>query len=658
MRFTQVLLQIQISPATAHTRNGLNYAAYGRIIQHCTDHRLVRGAKLLHAKLIVSGVTLNNYLASKLISCYSKTNNLFYAHKVFDEIPNRNTFSWNALFMGYSMNNRHTDTLDLFRCFLSACSASVKPDNYTVTCVLKALSSLGCELSLGKRFHCFIVRNRLDFDIYVVNGLITYYCRCDDIDAARKLFDFVYNKDLVSWNSMMAGYAQGGCYEKCKELYFEMLGLEDIRPDEFTMISVLQACAQSSDLNLGLKVHQFVIDNDIKMDLPVFNALIAMYAKCGSLDYAKQIFEEMSEKDEISYGSIISGYMFHGFVDKAMNLFREMERPGLSTWNTVISGQFQNKQYETVVDLFYEMQVNGFKPNTVTLSNIFPTLSQLSNLKGGKEIHAYAIRHRYDKNIYVATATIDTYAKLGFLEGAQTVFDQSDKRSVIIYTSLISAYSAHGEVKAALNLFNKMIEEGTQPDSVTFTSILSACAHSGEVDIAWRIFNSMQPRYNIQPLMEHYACMVDVLSRAMKISEALNLIKKMPFDPSARIWGALLNGASICNNVEVGKFAFDHLLKIEPENTGSYMLMANLYSRTSRWEEAENVRDMLDSLGLKKITGSSWIETPNGMQTFMAKDVSNERTEEIYATLEELVDLMREQRYEASKDLHEEIVVA
>ncbi|KAK1429361.1 hypothetical protein QVD17_11569 [Tagetes erecta] len=656
------LAHIQIPHATAQSihhniiPNGLNYTAYGNLIQHCSDHRLFRQAKLIHCKLIISSVTLDNYLASKLITCYAKSNDLFYAHKVFDEIPNRNTFSWNALLMGYSLNNRHADAVKLFWSLLSSSSVSVKPDNYTVTCVLKALSSLGYEVSIGKRLHCYIIRNGLDFDIFVVNALITFYCRCDEIDLARRLFDCACHKDLVSWNSMIAGYSKGGFFEKCKEFYFKMMDLEDVRPNELTVISVLQACAQSNDLDLGMKVHRYVLDNEVKIDLPVCNAFIAMYAKCGSLDYAKQIFEEMSEKDEISYGSLIYGYMLHGFVDKAMDLFRTMDKPGLSTWNGVISGQFQNRNYEAVVNLCHEMQIYGFKPDMVTLSNIFPTLSHLSNLKGGKEMHAYAIRHNYDTNIYVATAIIDTYAKLGFLKGAQVVFNQSKKKSVVIFTSLISAYSAHGEVESALDLFNNMIDKGIQPDPVTFTSVLSACAHSGLVDEAWRIFNSMLEIYNIQPLMEHYACMVGVLSRALKLNEAINFMKKMPFEPSARVWGALLNGASVSGDVEIGKFACDHLFEIEPENTGNYVIMANLYSQAGRWEEAENVRRMLNNIGLKKIAGCSWIETPGGMQSFIAKDVSNGKTEEIYATLGGLFNLMKDERYAASESFHEESV--
>ncbi|CAK9164748.1 unnamed protein product [Ilex paraguariensis] len=481
-------------------------------------------------------------------------------------------------------------------------------------------------------------------------------CWCDDMASARTLFHWMPERDLVTWNSMISGFSQCGFHEDCKRLYKEMLALEYLRPNGVTVVSVLQACSQSNDLVLGMEVHRFVIENEIEMELSVCNSIIALYAKCGSLNYARELFEEMSEKDEITYGAIISGYMVHGFVDHAMKLFREMKNPVLSTWNAVISGQVQNNHHEGVLDLVREMQAFGCRPNTVTLSSILPTLSYFSNLKGGKEIHAYTIRNSHDKNIYVATAIIDTYAKLGHINGAQRVFERSKDRSVIVWTAIISAHAAHGDAKAALSLFDEMLDDGTQPDPVTFTAVLAACAHSGLVKDAWTIFEAIFPEYGIPPSVEHYACMVGVLSRAGKLSEAVEFIKQMPIEPSGKVWGALLNGASVSGDVELGKFVCDHLFEMEPENTGNYIIMANLYSRAGRWQEAENVREKMKSIGLEKIPGSSWIETFGGVQKFIARDVSNERVEEIYGMLEGLLEIMIEEGYVFMDEFDEESV--
>lgn len=599
--------------------NSIDYSFYGHLIQRCADGRRVRQGKQLHARLILSSTVLDNFLASKLITFYSKIQQLREAHHVFDEIPVKNTFSWNALLIGYSVNNFYSETLQLFSAFMNANPCwdhpSAKPDNFTVTCVLKALSGTGVvsneDSGFGKVIHCYVVKNGFDSDVFVSNGLITYYSRCDDLVSARRMFDVMPERDLVSWNSMISGYSQSGFYEECKKLYREMLDLVEFRPNEVTVVSILQACAYSSDLILGLEVHKYVIQNHITMDLSICNSIVALYAKCGSLDFARELFEEMSEKDDITYSALISGHMLHGFVDEAMNLFKRMKNPGLSVWNAVVSGQVQNNQKEGALHLIQEMQILGLKPNSITISSIFPVVSSFSNLNAAKEIHGYTIRNDYDRYVYVATAIIDAYGKMGFMHGAELVFHKAKKvTSVIIWTAMISAYAGHGYSNRALCSFNEMVKNGIKPDSVTFTAVLSACAHTGMVTEAWEIFQSLVPKYGIEPLAEHYACMVGVLTRAGNISEAVKFVNEMPIEPTAKIWGALLDGASCSSDLELGKFICNHLFEMEPESTGNYMVMANLYSKAGRWEEAEDVRGKMDEIGLKKIAGSSWIQNP------------------------------------------------
>ncbi|XVE76279.1 hypothetical protein DITRI_Ditri12bG0159300 [Diplodiscus trichospermus] len=632
--------------------SNLNYGAFGHLIQHFTNHNLPRQAKQLHARIVLSSVIPDSFLASKLISFYSKINSIRQAHYLFDKIPRKSTFSLNALLIAYSQHEMFADTLRLF----SSYGNVIRPDNFTITSLLKALWNSVCEKVLAKEVHCFVLRGGFNEDVFVSNGLITYYSKCEEFGLARKVFDKMFKRDIVSWNSMISGYSRGGFYEECKALYKEMVNSLELRPNGVTVLSVLQACGQSSDLILGMEVHRFIVENGIEMDVLICNALIALYAKCGSLDYASELFEVMSDKDEVTYGSLIYGFMFHGFTEKAMEIFRKLEHPGLSTWNSVISGLFQDKQYDRILDLVSEMQACGFRPNAVTLSSILPTFSYFSNLKGGKEIHAYAVRNNYDRNIYVATALIDTYAKLGFLRGAQEVFNQSQCMSLIIWTAIIAAYAAHGDVNAALSYFNKMLNNGIQPDPVTFTALLSACAHSGMVDEAQKILEAMLEEYGIPPSVEHYACMVGVLSRAGRLSEASEFISKMPVEPNARVWGALLHGASVCDDPELGKLICDHLFEIEPENTGNYVIMANLYSKAGRWKEADMTREKMRNVGLKKISGSSWIETSRGLQSFIAKDRSSERTEEVYVLLEGLLGLMKEEGYTLHDKFDEESV--
>ncbi|KAL2323313.1 hypothetical protein Fmac_027692 [Flemingia macrophylla] len=629
------------------SRPGLDFAAYGSAIQHCSDRRLLRQGRQLHARLILFSVTPDNFLASKLILFYTKSHHAREARKVFDATPHRNTFTWNAMLLGYSFNGMFRHALNLFSSFISSTNPNpnASPDNFTMSCVLKALASSFSRPELAKELHCVVLRRGFDSDVFVLNALIACYCRCDEVGLARHVFDGMSRRDIVTWNAMIGGYSQGRFYDECKGLYLEMLEASGVAPNAVTAVSVMQACGQSMDLAFGVELHRFVKESGIEVDVLLSNAVIAMYAKCGRLDYARELFEGMREKDGVTYGSIISGYMGHGFVDEAMHIFRLVENPGLNMWNAVISGMVQNKKFEGVLDLVREMQGSGLSPNAVTLASVLPSFSFLLNLRGGKEVHGYAIRTGYEQNVYMATTVIDVYGKLGYICGARRVFDLSRSRGLIIWTAIISAYAAHGDACLALGLYAQMLDNGIRPDPVTLTCVLTACAHSGMVDEAWNIFNSMPSKFGIQPLVEHYACMVGVLSRAGKLSEAARFISEMPIEPSAKVWGALLHGASVYGDVEVGKFAFDHLFEMEPENTGNYITMANLYSRAGKWDQADKVRERMKDSGLQKVRGCSWIETSRGSLCFIAKDVSNGRTDEIYALLEGLLGLMREEGY-------------
>ncbi|XP_042475000.1 pentatricopeptide repeat-containing protein At2g37310 [Macadamia integrifolia] len=645
---------IQRMLASLYRSSGLDYGAYGHLIQRCTDNLLVGPGKQIHARIIVLSVVPDNFLASKLLTFYSKSGYLVEAFKVFDKIPHKNIFSWNAMLIACSLHNKHEETLKLFSSLISTSTATVIPDNFTLTCLLKALSSLLPDSGLGKEIHGFVLRHGFESDIFVLNAMVTFYATSGNLNMARKLFNGMLVRDTVSWNSMISGYSQAGMYEDCLKLYREMESSSGLKPDRVTVVSVMQACAHLKDLTFGMEVHQFVIGSKIEVDALVCNSIIGMYAKCGSLDYARELFEEMIERDEVTYGSMIFGYMLHGYVDKAMELFWKMEKPGLSTWNAVVSGLVQNNRHEGIPELLRKMLAAGFRPNSVTLSSVLPTFSFFSNLKCAKQIHGYAIRNNHDENIYVGTAIIDTYAKAGFLQGAHKVFEQLKNRSVIVWTAIISAYAAHGDANSAVFLFREMLTNGIRPDSVTFTAVLAACSHAGVVDEAWKIFDAMLPGYGIQPAVEQYACMVGVLCRAGKLSEAAEFISKMPIEPNAKVWGALLNGASVSGDVELGKFVFEQLFEIEPENTGNYIILANLYSKSGRWDEAERVRENMRKIGLKKIPGCSWIEMSSGQQIFIAGDVSNPRAEEIYEMLEGFAELMREEGYVLVDELHEE----
>ena len=607
----------------------------------------------IHAYAIKSHVYnhKDHSFITKLINFCTETpttSSMAYARHLFDVMPEPDIVRFNSIARGYS---RSLNPIESFTLFVDVLEGGMVPDHYTFPSLLKACAAAK-GLEEGRQLHCLSMKLGLDDDVYVCPSLINMYTECEDVDAARRVFDRILEPCVVSYNAMITGYARRNRPNEALSLFREMQG-KSLKVNEITLLSVLSSCSLLGSLGLGKWIHEYAKKHGFCEYVKVNTALIDMFAKCGSLDYARALFDEMSEKDSVTYGAIISGYMAHGLVKEAMALFSEMESVGLSTWNAVISGLMQNNHHEEVIDLFREMIWCGNRPNTVTLSSLLPSLTYSSNLKGGKEIHAFAIRNGSDSNIYVATSIIDNYAKLGYLQGAQRVFDNCRERSLIVWTAIITAYATHGDSDSACSLFNQMICLGTKPDNVTLTALLSACAHSGESDKAHSIFDSMVTKYGIEPGVEHYACMVSVLSRAGKLSDAMEFISKMPVEPIAKVWGALLNGAYVLGDVEIARFAYDHLVEMEPENTGSYTIMANLYTQAGRWEEAEIVRDKMRRIGLKKIPGTSWIDTGKGLRSFIAKDGSCERSQEMYEMIEGLVESMSDKECIMKQEIDE-----
>ncbi|KAJ0978491.1 hypothetical protein J5N97_013965 [Dioscorea zingiberensis] len=441
-----------------------DFRAFGLLIQHCADHGLKLQGLQLHARLILLSVIPDNYLASKLLSFYSRAGRLRDARKVFDDIPHRNLFAWNAMLLGYALHGPcPSHALNLFSSLLGS---SLSPDAVSISVVLKSLSScLAPSLPrlAEEMIHCFVMRRGFDADLFVSNGLITLYAKFDDLVSARKVFDEMPKRDIVSWNSIISGYSQAGYDEECLKLYSEMgRDLDGVMPNGVTVASVLHSCSQLKDLAFGMSVHQLAVENDVEMDLVVWNSIVGFYAKCGSLDYARRLFEGMPKRDGVSYSAMINGYMSYGVVDQAMELFHKMVNPVLSAWNAMIAGLSQNNRHPDVLAMLHEMQNSGFRPNSVTISSVLPALSFYSTLLGAKQVHGYAIRNDFNQNIYVVTALIDAYGKAGSLSWAQEVFDGSGAGSVIVWTAIISAHAAHGNADAALALFAKMLDACVQ----------------------------------------------------------------------------------------------------------------------------------------------------------------------------------------------------
>eukprot|EP01018_Ginkgo_biloba_P036026 Gb_36260 [translate_table: standard] len=385
------------------------------------------------------------------------------------------------------------------------------------------------------------------------------------------------------------------------------------------------------------------------------SALVAMYAKCGILDNARQVFDKMCQRSVTLWNSVIAGYVDNGHDDEALKqstgmkpdsftrgsasavsaiflkyarlVFDKISQRDVVLWSSMIAGYAQSGHGDEALQLFCEMklaglaakldymecsccrlcpewewcealkffcqmQLAGIKPNTVTITSILPVYSNLASLGKGQVIHAYIVRNGFQLDVFVCSALVDMYLKCGSVNDARRVFDNISKRDVVLWNAMIAGYAMHGQGKDALALFNQMQEMGMKPNNITFTSVL----------------------------LEHYTCMVDLLGRAGRLEEAHAFICRMPLIPDAGEWGALLGACRIHCNVALGELVAEHLFELEPENAGSSVLLSNIYAVAGRWDDVANIRKMMKDRRLRKSPGCSWVEVKN-------RDVEEEKKE-------------------------------
>lgn len=510
------------------------------------------------------------------------------------------------------------------------------PNKFTFPFVIKAASEL-VSFRLGQVFHGMVIKFSLDDNVFILNSLIHFYAICGDLELAYRVFLMIGEKDVVSWNSMISGFVQGGHFDKALELFREMEA-QNVKPDDVTMVGVLSACTKKKDLEFGRWVCSYIEKNEIKMDLTLSNAMLDMYMKCGSIEDAKRLFDKMEEKDIVSWTTMIDGYAKLGEYDVAKCVLDAMPRPGIATWNALISAYEQNGLPKEALATFQELRLSkNVNPDEFTFVSTLAACAQLGAMDVGEWIHANIKKQGIKLNCYLTTSLIDMYSKCGNLEKALEVFHSAERRDVFVWSSMIAGLAMHGHGKAAIDLFFRMKEAKVKPNAITFTNLLCACSHSGLVEEGRMYFNQMGPVYGIIPGVKHYACMVDILGRAGLLKEAMVFIENMPIIPSASVWGALLGACKLHENVELAEQASSRLLELEPENRGALVLLSNIYAKTGKWNNVSELRKRMRVSGLKKEPGCSSIEVNGIIHKFHAADNSHPLCKDIYSKLYEIV---------------------
>eukprot|EP01018_Ginkgo_biloba_P022189 Gb_02998 [translate_table: standard] len=597
-----------------HKGTSFDSTTYASLLQGCVNTKALADGKKLHAHMMKTGFDADMFAGNNLVNMYAKCGSLVYARQVFDKMAERNVVSWTTMIAGYVQQGYVEEALKLFSPMQWF---GVKPNQFTFASILRACSG-GAALEAGRQYHAYVVKDGFESNSFVGNALLDMYAKCGSVVNTRKMFDKMHNRDVVSWNAMIAGYAQCGYDEEALELFGQMQRV-GLNWDCTTFSTVLGVCASLAALELGKQLHTLVIKTRGQSNVFVGSTLVDMYAKCGRVEDARLVFDKMQVRNVVSWTAMIAGYGQHGNGEETLKLFSEMLQEGI-------------------------------KVNEFTYAIVLSACSMLSALKHGKQIHGHITKTGFLAHLLVGNVLIDMYAKSGSIESARNVFDKIIQTDVVSWNSIIAGHAQHGLYKEAFQLFQKMQMIGVSPNHITFVGVLSACSHGGLVDEGYYYLNYMNQIHGITPQMEHYTCMIGLLGHAGRLDEAEEFVNKMPFEPDVVAWRTLLAACRIHGNMELGKRVAECVLQFEPQDPGTYVLLSNMYAVAGRWEDVAKVRKMMKDRGVKKEPGLSWIEVKNRVHVFLVGDRAHPQTEAIYTELERLIRKMKKAGYVPNTD--------
>ncbi|MCD7463149.1 hypothetical protein HAX54_050041 [Datura stramonium] len=558
-----------------------DYTIFSNIIQLCIDLKAHKRGRLVHSHLITTGFPSNVHLGTKLIIFYTMSNDMVSARKMFHKLPERNVVSWTALLSGYSRNGDSQEALNMF---VTMRREGVRANQFTYGSVLRACTSVSC-MTLGKQIQGCIQKSRFVDNLYVQSALVDFNSKCGEMEDAFCVFESMAERDLVSWNVMISGYAFRG-YNIDAFLLFRWMFRQGILPDCFTLGSVLRASVGGGKYDGLAKIsmiHGCIVRLGYGSYSIISGALVDAYVKCGELANANYVYKKMQNKDRISCTALITGYAREG------------------------------KNSSECLELFCQLHRNHREIDSIILCSMINICANTASLSLGRQLHAIAIKYQSTLDVAMSNALVDMYAKTGEIEDANNVFQHMTDKNVISWTSMISAYGVHGRGVDAVSYFKKMECEGFEPNDITFLSLLFACSHNGLTAEGWECFSKMVKKYKIVPRDEHYSCLVDIFARSGCLNESYDLICRMNIKPSASLWGSVLGACSIYGNMDLGKVAARHLCNMEPTNAVSYVVLASMYSAAGLWDSAWKARDVVQTRRLPKDPGYSLFHSGNDM---------------------------------------------
>jgi pentatricopeptide repeat protein len=649
----------------------------------------------LHTESVMMGLDRDAFVGTSLVCMYAKCGFVEDSRDVFQRLPDRDVVSWNAQIAGYLDAG---DGQEALNCFTAMKMQGMSPDSVTYSVSLKACGLLR-SIARGREIHTEIMLAAIEKDLSISNSLIAMYAKCGFLSEAQHVARNMLVKDVSSWTSLIAGYADHGPAQAALD-YIETMQLEGLSPDAVILACSLNACCLLGDLKEAQSKHADIVQRGFEEDSSVGSSLISMYAKLGAVAEAQNAFDKLRTRGVVEWTALTTGYAEYGLHKEAMTCLDLMEQDGIApnsvtficaltacgildeaqrgqdihtsiilrglesglqvgnsliamygrcgllveahavfqklpskdavSWNALISACVEQGLGRAALDVFDEMQMQGQAPDAVTFLNILKACGDLGALDVGREIHRKLKGCGYGSEPSLSNSAISMYAKCGSLTEAQEVFDTLQVRDVVAWSSIIKAYGVNHRGEKAARCFEDMERERVKPDAIAFACLLLACSHSRLVHEGIGYFKAMREKHGVVPEAEHYASIVDLLARSGRLYEAEQFVTAW-CPASGAAWSALLSGCKTYGEVELGSRCFRQLVDTNPDVATWYVLMADLYAMAGRRDDAMLVEGLRKHVGAAKRRASASIEIDKQVHEFVVG--SNEHGYEKIAAL-------------------------
>lgn len=508
------------------------------VLKACSKLQNLLQGKLIHLKIFLWNFQVDLAIGNALIDMYVKCRCLNMACQVFEGLPKRNSVTWNSIISGYAYNKQELMAIELFQ---KMQEEGISPDEVTYACMMRPCGSMKA-LGLAQVIHKQIVAFGFETDSFVGSVIVDTYSECGSWEEAHEVFEKLPNKSVVCWNTIIGQNVQLGNSVQALRL-FEQMQEAHIDADKITYLCLLKICSMLVDgmWQQVMIIHNLILKGELESDVFLGSCLVDSYSKNGDLEAARNVFDNMRDRNVVTWGSMIAGYVQHG--------------QGLAA-----------------LELISQMQSEGIRPERSTILVAMKACVCTGAVKQGRLIHDWIIRDDFELDLEISSAIVNFYTKCGSLQEAIKVFKSLPHQDLVCFHALITGYAHHGDSELAEQCFVELKQKSLKPVDLTYAGVLSAYSHVGQVDGA-QYFQDM----NIdQQTLQQYTCMIDLFGRAGRLEEAVEVMQTMPDLPDVAVWLVFLTACKMYGNFRLGRECFDQLCRLNLNVAAGYMLMSDI----------------------------------------------------------------------------------